>query len=217
MELLKSIRGRRSIRFYDKKKVSEKIIKDILSEAVWAPSACNKQGWRFIIIKNPFVRQKLIKEGTAFFVKDAPVLILVIYDNRTDNKEYQDHIQSASAMIQNLHLVAYSKGLGSCWIDNLPPQKKIRKIFKIPGFYDVIALVALGYPDKNKIPKPPKRLKEINELLSEDYFKFDEKFSFKDRIKLSVRKTLRRIYFSLPATLKRYIESTARKFERRFD
>ena len=99
MDLLKAILNRRSVRFYKKNQISLSTIKKILAKAIWAPSSCNKQAWRFILISKEFFRKKLIENGTAFFVKDAPVLILVLYDNRTDNNEYQDHIQSASALI----------------------------------------------------------------------------------------------------------------------
>lgn len=217
MDLLEAVKGRRSIRFYQDIKPPENLIKEILEIATWAPSACNRQAWRFIIIQDKTQKKKLIQNSSAFFIKDAPVLILVLYDNRTDNEEYKDYIQSASALIQNIHLIAYSKGLGSCWVNNLPLKKTIRQIFKIPDFYEPIALVTLGYPEKNKIPEPQKRLKKIDELISCDSFSFNEKNTTKQKIRLSTRKVLRRFYFTSPKFIKKLSQPLARKFEKRFD
>ena len=62
------------------------------------------------------------------------------------NQEYKDHVQSEAACVQNMLLKAHSSGLGACWVCNLPSQTRMRKIFEIPSWYEVIALVTLGYP-----------------------------------------------------------------------
>ena len=143
--------------------------------------------------------------------------ILVLYDKRTDNSAYHDHIQSASAAIQNMFLAAHSSGLGMVWCDNLPAKKTIRKIFKIPWNYDVVSLVGLGYYKKESMPKALPRKKRAEELLSYDYWSFDEKTPSRLDFKLRIKRFLRIIYHSMPVGLKKYLRPIAIRFEKKFD
>ncbi len=209
MNVIEAIKERRSIRYF-KEKVPEEIIKKIIEAGTWAPSACNRQDWKFIIIEDESVRKEIIQEGTAFFVDKAPNWILIIYNNQTDNTEYQDHIQSATACIQNMQLAAHAYGYGSCCINNLPPKEKLRKILNIPTSYEPISLLVLGKP--NTTPKPlPRKENFIT------YNKFDfkeEKTIIKKHI---IRKFFRKTYKKLPKRIKIILDPLARKFEKRFD
>ena len=118
MDLFEAVRQRRSIRVFKDEAVPEELIEKIIEAAQWAPSACNSQEWRFIVIDNPEVKEKLLKETTAYFVGRAPLLILVLYSNRTHNFEYKDHLLSAAMAIQNMQLAAHALGLGSCCVNN---------------------------------------------------------------------------------------------------
>lgn len=213
MDIFSVIKGRRSVRLFTKKPVSKEIVHKIIEAGNWAPSACNRQAWRFIIINNPEIKKKIVEAGTAYFVKNAPLLILITYDNRTDNLEYLDHIQSAAASIQNMNLVAYSLGIGTCWINNLPPKKRLRKLLKIPSYFEPIALLALGHYER--LPQPLPRQNRIEDLISMNKFAFKTKKISKG--KLAAKRTARRLYIRLPATLKKRLEPFARKFEKRFD
>ena len=62
--LLKLLQKRKSCRSYSSREVPENIIKNCLEAARIAPSACNKQPWKFIIVKNPESRNKLFKNAT---------------------------------------------------------------------------------------------------------------------------------------------------------
>ena len=209
MNVLEAIKERRSIRYFTGP-VPDEIIKKIIEAGTWAPSACNRQAWKFIIINNQKIKRKIIQEGTAFFVDKAPNLILIIYNNRTDNTEYYDHIQSASACIQNMQLAAHAYKYGSCCIANLPPKKRLRKILKIPNHYEPIALLALGKP--NTTPKP---LPRKENFIAYNQFNFkEEKTIIKKHI---LRKILRKTYKKLPKKIKTFLDPLARKFEKRFD
>ena len=136
MELKKAIRKRRSIREFKDKKIKKEIINDIISNAKYSPSACNRQGWEVILTDSKIIETSI----------KSPCGLLIIYDNRTDNLEYQDHIQSASAFIQNILLLAYEKKIGTCWVCNLPPKKVLKKTFNLKKFQEPIAYIAMGYP-----------------------------------------------------------------------
>jgi nitroreductase len=214
MDVFEAIKGRRSVRLYEDKKVPDDLITKIIEAAHWSPSATNRQGWKFILIESPDIREKIMKETTAYFVSKAPVWIMVLYSNRTDNIEYKDHLLSAAMAIQNMQLAAYSLGLGSCCVNNLPPKYKLRRILKIPRSYDPVSLVCIGYP--KVIPKPLKRKGGIEDIMCRDRFDFDEFESGFD-LKLNIKRIIRFIYYRLPAGLKSVLDPVARKFEKRFD
>ena len=154
MDLDTAILTRRSIRTFSDKPVSGETVDSLIEAAIYAPSAGNKQGWRFIIVDSDEIKKTLCAfNGIAMpnghdLIMRAPLGIVVLYRNDVSKNlyEYKDHIQTAGAAIENLLLKATELGLGTCWICKLPTQKKMRKLFGIPKCYDVIAYIALGYP-----------------------------------------------------------------------
>lgn len=190
MDLKSAIYGRRSVRLFNKKKVEPVKIKKIIEYGTNAPTACNIQGWHFIVIENPEIKKWLVDSGSPLFIEKAQSGILVLYDNRTGNNEYKDYLQSAGATIQNMLLAAHEQGLGACWICRLPSQSTLRKFFKIPKTYDVVAYIAIGYTDKN--PLMVKRKHEYKDIVSKDTFKGKvTKGSLKRSIYLMVPKPIK--------------------------
>lgn len=170
MDIEEAIFTRRSVRKYLDKPVEDEIISKIISAGFWAPSACNRQGWKFIVIKDKKIKEELVREG-VIHLKNPPAGIFVLYDKRNLNKEYQDHIQSGAAAIQNMHLMAHSLGIGTCWVAHLPRKKRLRRLLDIPWNYEPIALVTLGYYEKK--PKAPKRkFENVEELVCYNRFNF---------------------------------------------
>ncbi len=154
MDLDTAILSRRSIRSFSDKPVTRETVNSLIEAAIMAPSAGNKQGWRFIVVDSGEIKKTLCSfNGIAMpnghdLIQKAPLGILVLYRNDVSKNlyEYKDHVQSASAAIENLLLKATEFGFGTCWICKLPTQKKMHRIFNIPKTYDVIAYIALGYP-----------------------------------------------------------------------
>ena len=58
---LKILKGRRSIRSFQDKSISEKELEMILEAGRWTPSASHRQPWEFIVIKNKEILEKLAK------------------------------------------------------------------------------------------------------------------------------------------------------------
>ncbi|MCD8020982.1 MAG: nitroreductase family protein [Clostridiales bacterium] len=145
MELKEAIYGRRSVRKYDGKPVSEADIRDILEAGIMAPSASNLQPWYFVAVAN---KEKLdeVKEAmmeasdilmpslTARFEQypqvvaetrqfisllgNAPLCILAFLykDDSEYHRKETELIESTAAAMQNMLLTAYSKGISSCWL-----------------------------------------------------------------------------------------------------
>jgi nitroreductase len=214
MDIFYAIKNRRSIRRFENRPVPQDLVKKILEAGQWAPSACNRQDWKFIIIDSEEVKGKLLKETTAYFVGKAPLLILVIYSNRTDNLEYKDHLLTAAMSVQNMQLAAYALGLGSCCVNNLPIKSRLRKILNIPRHYDPVSLICLGFPEA--VPKPLKRKDTLDEIISRNRFDFKDNFPSID-LMLQIKRIIRYIYYRLPWFLKKLMDPAARKFEKRFD
>jgi len=196
MEVRKIIKNRRSIREYLDKPVEEEKLLKIIESANNAPSACNVQGWRFIIVKDKNIKDHLIKKGIVH-LKNIPVGIFVIYSKELINKEYQDHIQTASAAIQNMLLTATDLELGSCWVCHLPKKRKLRKLLKIPKIYEPIALITVGYSNETN---EMERKNRIQDLVSYNNFNFD--YIPKKKYKHIIYK----FYDKLPEDLRKFIK-----------
>ena len=195
MELDEAIKGRRSVRKYNDEPLNDDTIRSIIQAGVWAPSACNLQQWKFIIINKSELFEGLYRRGSASFVKNVNQGVLVLYNNQTDNMEYNDYIQSASAAIQNMLLKAYSLNVGACWINNLPNKRILRKYMSIPKSYDPIALVALGnYSQKLNLRE---RRYDLNSQISYNGFDFNE-VEQRSMTKVRIKRLARKIYKTLP-------------------
>lgn len=188
---------RRSIRIYRNAIISKEDINSIITAGMWAPTACNKQDYRFIYLNHKNSVNKVSEMRSAHFLKNCNQAILVLYDNRIDNCEYHDDVLSAGMVIQNMLLKATDLGIGSCVIANLPSKGRLRNAFNIPDCYDPIALISLGYATKD--PAIVTRKYEIDDIVflnSYDKNKDQIKESF--RIILFIKKILRKIYIRLP-------------------
>lgn len=212
MSTLNTIKKRRSIRKFKDKPVEKKTIEKILDSARWAPSACNIQGWRFVVVDDQRVKDRIDEEQCSYFLKDSPVFIVVLYDNRSENTEYDDYVQSASAGIQNMLLAAEDLGLGACWTNNIPTKRTLRKILNIPKYLDPIAIVALGYYKRK--PKPLERKYKLDEIIS--YNEFYSPLPEGDE-NIFLKRVLRKLYMMLPKFVKKRLKIVAKKHEKKFD
>lgn len=215
MELEKAILSRRSIRKYSDRLVEKEVIEQIIEAGIWAPSACDVQGWRFIVIDDKSILNNIVDNGAATFLRNANQAIVVVYDNRSDNVEYSDHIQSASACIENMLLMATSLSVGTCWVNFLPSKSKLRKILQIPSCYDPIALICLGYYDQQINERARKYRKE--EIIFWNKFNSTVEVPDGKNITLNIKRLIRKVYFSLPLPLKKRLSSILDKKEKKFD
>jgi len=214
MDIFEAIKNRRSIRSFQDKAVPEELLRKIIEAAQWAPSASNRQEWRFIVIDDPDVKEKIAKETVAYFVPKATLLILILYCNRTHNMEYKDHLLSAAMAIQNMQLVIHSLGLGSCCVNNLPPKYKLRKILSIPGCFDPVSLLCVGYA--KKVPKPLPRKNSVKDIISFNKFEFNCIYPIVDFSSI-LRRGARFLYYRIPLPIRVRLSKMARKYEKRFD
>ena len=173
MEVLKAIKGRRSIRAFRNEPVSSDIVEKLIDAARWAPSAGNIQPWEFIIVRKPEIKKKLAEAAlNQSFIEEAPVVIIVCADEVRSSQGYGIRgktlycIQDTAAAIQNIHLVAYSLGFGTCWVGAFS-EELTREILKIPNGIRPVAIIPVGRPAEH--PEPRNR-RSINDIIHYETF-----------------------------------------------
>lgn len=163
MDVMSAIQGRRSIRSYSSKSIDEEVLHRVLEAGRLAPSAINRQDWKFVVVKDPLKRRQLVEAaGGQLFVGEAPVVIVACGTDpdkimRCGQATYNIDVSIAlSFMI----LEAHELGLGTCWLGNFDEQK-VKEILGIPSKVRVVAMTPLGYPAENPAPRPRRELHEI--------------------------------------------------------
>jgi nitroreductase len=161
--ILEAIYRRRSIREFSDKEISSDQLHEIVKAGIWAPSGLNNQPWRFIIIRQPDVKEQIAQQTHyGHIVRDANALIAV-YLSKEDMYDAVKDTQSAGACIQNILLAAEALGLGAVWLGQILKNKvEVNNILGLIDNFDLMAIVALGHPLHHN--QKSKR-KDISELL----------------------------------------------------
>jgi len=165
-EILNAIQSRRNIRRFKSDPIDEEKIQMILEAGRWAPSFSNLQPWRFVVIKDPNLKEgveKASKETVLHWgIKEAPIVILVCVDERIDPL----HLLEAGAIAaQNMALAAHSLGLGTGWIGiwGTKAEGAVQNLLGLPQTCRVVSLLPIGKPDES--PKGSRKpLKEFTQF-----------------------------------------------------
>jgi len=148
MDVMEAIRQRWSVRQYLDKPVEEEKLTRVLEAARMAPSACNLQEWRFVVVRSAETRQKLmVAASRQRFVAEAPVVIAACAE--TDNYVMRcgqlSYPIDVAIAVDHITLKAVEEGLGSCWVGSFY-EEEVRKILGIPPQIRVVQILTLGYP-----------------------------------------------------------------------
>ena len=169
MTLLELIKHRKSIRGFTNRPVEREKIMMCLEAARLAPSACNSQPWKFIVVDQSKLKNKLCNAVLSgiysmnSFCKTAPVIVVVISEKSKflariggmfrGTKYYLIDIGIAC---EHFVLEAEELGLGTCWIGWFN-EEAVKSILNIPQNKKIDILIALGYPDWDKVPSEDSR------------------------------------------------------------
>ena len=171
---------RYSCRAYDSRPVSEGDLTAICEAARLAPSACNSQTWRFVVVRDRNLISRVCNEAMRpvirnQWMKEAPVLIvgcskLDVVANKigsavTGIEYYQIDLGIA---MEHMVLKATELGLGTCWIGWFR-EDRIKEILEIPEKIKVLALLTVGYPKGGDAAKS--RRKPLGELVFHNRWK----------------------------------------------
>ena len=167
-DFLQLVQARQSDRSYDKERpVEPEKLERVLEAARLAPSACNAQPWRFVVITDKELAQKAGKAAAGLgmnkFAKDAPVHILVVEESANitsllGGKVKGKHFPLIDIGIAAAHisLAAEAEGLGSCIL---------KQLVGIPASKRLLLDIVIGYPAKEKrkkIRKPKEKVISYN-------------------------------------------------------
>jgi len=171
------VKRRRSVRSWNQENIEKEKFRELVEAAKWAPSACNKQPWHFIITNDNKKIKSIYEVKGQKFLKDAPHIIICLINRNTYSNEkdcrYFSGLDSGVA-IQNLLLKAEELNLGACVVNWKPSSisksenEKIKKIFGIPNHLRIICIIPIG--NFREKPSPPGR-KDTNAIIH--YEKFD--------------------------------------------
>ncbi|HPN73155.1 MAG TPA: nitroreductase family protein [Candidatus Omnitrophota bacterium] len=155
---------RRSVRSYKKHSpIPRKHLEICLQTARLSPSACNSQPWKFIVIDDPSLLERVAKEVISgahkmnLFAADASAFIAVVVENLkpaawAGGKIMGTDFRLTDAGIAAAHLVLQAEDLGinTCilgWFN----EKKLKRILGVPGSRRIPLLIAMGYEEKKNI------------------------------------------------------------------
>ncbi len=168
MTVMEAIKLRKSVRSWEDKPVEDEKISAVLEAARLAPSASNRQEWRFVVVREEATLKKLVPAARGqTFVGEAPVVIACC-------AESDEHVMACGQLcypidvaiaIDHMTLAAVELGLGTCWIGAFD-EGKAKDILGIPEGVRVVELLPLGYP-ADPSPKEKSR-KAAGELVHWD-------------------------------------------------
>ena len=163
MNFLELVKQRYSCRAYKSLGVEKEKLEYILECVRLAPSAVNKQPWRFRIVSKEEDKAKLQQCYNRDWFKTAPMYVVasVLHDEewvRSDGKHHGD-IDIAIA-VEHLCLAATEQGLATCWVCNFDAVL-CKELFNLPDNKEPAVLIPLGYAEDEVKPKNRKPIEAI--------------------------------------------------------
>ena len=171
MKFSELIVQRQSDRKYKNQPIKRELITECLEAARLAPSACNSQPWKFVVVDDPALLKEMAVAAAGMgmnkWAKEAPVIVAVTLEKMNltarigsviKDKEYS--LLDVGIAVEHFCLQAAELGLGTCimgWFD----EKKVKTLLGI-GKKRVPLLISLGYPDTDTRKKSRKSLEEMS-------------------------------------------------------
>ena len=179
INFLELVKKRQSDRAYLDKPVEKEKLEKILEAGRLAPSACNAQPWKFIVVTDPEKRMKIADAcssralGMNHFSKQAPVQLVLVEEKANFTSKFGGFVKQIhyphldlGIVASHICLAAADEGVGSCMMGWLN-EKKIRSILDIPGNKKVVLVILLGYSTQSQREK---KRKSIDEIVGWDHY-----------------------------------------------
>ena len=176
MNFLDLANKRYSVRNYKNTPIPQENINRCIEAARLAPSACNSQPWKFIIVDDPELINELAKAAFEGFLDfnhfafKAPVLVLIVSERQKLFAKFAGIVKKKIFSLMDIGIAAEhfclqaaEEGLGTCilgWFN----EKKVKKTLSIPKLKRVELIISVGFSADEKIPH--KKRKSIDEILS---------------------------------------------------
>ena len=128
-----------------------------------APSASNRQAWKFVVVKDASTRKALTQAANnQAFVGQAPIIIaaVALMPERIMTCGIPSYAVDLAIAMEHIVLAAVDEGLGTCWIGAFS-QENVRRILGIPNKYKVVTVMPIGYPAGEMTVKLRKPIEEV--------------------------------------------------------
>lgn len=161
-EFEKLLATRRSIRKFTPEPVDEELIRKTIALTLWAPTNCNQQSLRFVVVKDPQIRKLLVHGG--MHGESSPCVIAVLADMRFYSQgDIECPAHDAGAAVQTMLLAFHCCDVGTCYTASLAADsKKNRRILGVPSHEKIMALIWVGHYEH--VPIPPAR-RDVSEII----------------------------------------------------
>ncbi len=170
---LELVENRQSDRAYDTRDIEKEKVDYILQAARLAPSACNAQPWKIIVVDDVALKNKLADTtsskvlGLNHFTKQAPIHLVLVEEraNFTSGfgswakKKHFPYID-LGILAEHVCLAAAEKGLGSCMIGWFN-ETKVKDLLHIPKSKKALLIITIGYSSQKNREKKRKEIREI--------------------------------------------------------
>ncbi|MCK5805497.1 MAG: nitroreductase family protein [Lentisphaeria bacterium] len=157
-EFMKLVENRRSCRRYDSSRpVPREVLTECVEAARLAPSACNKQPWRFVIVDDPELVARIRADGRRAGIPhpwwdDVPVFVVLCAELSLLAHRVAPavtgipyHLLDLGIAGEHFVLAAEERGLGTCWIGWFN-ARGVRRALMLPRRLRVLSLITVGYP-----------------------------------------------------------------------
>ena len=172
MDFEKLIADRYSVRSFKQEHLPQNIIDKILDAGHKAPTGCNNQPQRILVLNTDDSIEKL--KGCTKCHFNSPTAMLVCHNKDESWKRVYDGAicspVDAAIVTTHMMLAAQNEGIGSCWVMHFNPEA-MRSAFNIPQNIDPVALLVMGYPSDDAKPLDMhSTYRDINETIFYDTF-----------------------------------------------
>jgi len=162
------LRGRRSIRRYQEKEITDEVLNQLLEAVKWSPSWANSQCWEVIVVKDAAIKEDLqetlskTNPARKAFMQAPVILVLCGRQKSAGFRKDQASTKFGDWFMfdlgiaaQSICLAAYSMGLGSVIVGSLD-HDRAKKMLGVGLGYELAVLIPVGYPAKDS-PAPKRR------------------------------------------------------------
>jgi len=165
MNVFEAIKTRRSVRKYKPQPIPQDHLNQIMTAAQLAPSAGNKQPWRFIVVQDPETKKKLgAIARNQTWISDAGVIVAALAMDRKSPEVYERWAErDVMTAVEHMVLAAWELGYGACWIGAFN-EDQVKDLLGVPKEMTVIILLPIGVPDQKPEPRGRKGLEELFSL-----------------------------------------------------
>ena len=167
MEFYEVLKTRRSIRAYKPDAVSDQQLQKLAEAVNLAPTACNKQPFKLLLVRNPEIRKTICSNCRFEFLAQAPVIAVMLTNEPESWTRFEGNPAAdidASIAMEHLVLAAAAEGLGTCWICAFS-RPQLNAALKITPPWSVFALSPIGLANGEPRPFTRKPVSEVVEIV----------------------------------------------------